>query len=389
MNKKQYNYLDHLILTAKKYEVEEYLYYEEKGRKLTAKQIELILLRNGISIPHDETPTLSKEEIRKDSYASLMQAGLLVGTIFAFVLLPGTIKKNTALVKSTYSQKEMASIEIEKPEDNIKDRFFEERDTRGFNTPHARSVLALFNELEYDLKDIRQGQPVKPVFFTQLPRGINELENIQNRKKIFIQIVLPLVLSENEEILAERKRIIFLSKSRKISSAEQKWLDAKFKYYKVENKNFDLLLERADIIPPSLAIAQAAYESGWGTSRFALEGNSLFGQRTWTANSGLVPLDRDVDQTFKVTKFDIIRASVKAYKKNLNTHKSYEGLRKERFNMRENKVEISGLELSKHLDKYSEIKDKYVFYLQKIIEQNSLTDFDKSILLPTKKLNLA
>ena len=289
----------------------------------------------------------------------------------------------------TYSQKDMASLKIEDVKKDNTDRFFEEKDTRGFNTPHARSVLALFNELKYDLGEIREGKPVKPVFFTQLPRGINELDSIKNRKKIFIQIVLPLILSENESILAERKKIIFLSKSKNISRSDQTWLDKKFNYYKVKNKDYNILLSKADIIPPSLAIAQAAYESGWGTSRFALEGNSLFGQRTWASKSGIVPLDRDQDQTFKVTKFDIIRASVKAYKKNLNTHKSYENLRIERKRMRDQDQEISGLELSQYLDKYSEIKDKYVFYLQKIIEQNSLTDFDKSILLPTKNINLA
>src|SRR6056300_1538065 len=389
MIKKKYSYLNHLILTAKKYEVDEYLYYEEKGRKLTAKQIELILLRNGIKVPKNETPKLSKDEFRKESLTSFLQAGALVATIFALVLLPGVIKKNTALVKSTYSQKEMASIKIEEPKEDNQEQFFEDRDTRGFNTPHARSVLALFDELKYNLNEIREGKPVKPVFFTQLPRGINELENIQNRKKIFIQIVLPLVLSENEDILSERKKIISLSKSSNISKINKSWLGEKFKYYKVKDGDFDLLLERVDIIPPSLAIAQAAYESGWGTSRFALEGNSLFGQRTWKKNAGLIPLDREESETFKVTKFDIIRASVKAYKKNLNTHKSYENLRHERYKMRNNLEEISGLELSKYLDNYSEIKDKYVYYLQKIIEQNSLTDFDKSILLPTKKLNLA
>tara|TARA_B100000614_G_C14516519_1_gene480766 strand:- start:89 stop:1258 length:1170 start_codon:yes stop_codon:yes gene_type:complete len=389
MTKKKYSYLDHLILTAKKYEIEEYLFYEEKGRKLTVKQIELILLRNGVRIPKDETPKISKEEIRKDAYSSLLQAGGLVATIFAFVLLPGVIKKNTALVKSTYSQKDVASLKIEESKKDNTDRFFKEKDTRGFNTPHARSVLALFSELKYDLGEIRDGKPVKPVFFTQLPRGINELDSIKNRKQIFIQIVLPLVLSENESILAERKKIIFLSKTRSISKVDQIWLDKKFKYYKVKNKDYEQLLSKVDIIPPSLAIAQAAYESGWGTSRFALEGNSLFGQRTWASKSGIVPLERDQDQTFKVTKFDIIRASVKAYKKNLNTHKSYENLRLERKKMRDQGKEISGIRLSQHLDKYSEIKDKYVFYLQKIIEQNSLTDFDKSILLPTKKINLA
>ena len=389
MTKRKYNYLDHLILTAKKYEIEEYLYYEQKGRKLTSKQIELILLRNGVQVPKDETPKISKEQIKKDAYSSLLQAGGLVATIFAFVLLPGVVKKNTALVKSTYSQRDTVSLKIEDLKGDKTDRFFEDKDTRGFNTPHARSVLALFNELKYDLREIRDGKPVKPVFFTQLPRGINELDSIKNRKQIFIQIVLPLVLSENESILAERKKIIFLSKSRSISKNDQTWLDKKFKYYKVKKRNYDTLLSKVDIIPPSLAIAQAAYESGWGTSRFALEGNSLFGQRTWASKSGLVPLDRGQDQTFKVTKFDIIRASVKAYKKNLNTHQSYENLRLERKKMRDQGKEISGIKLSQHLDKYSEIKDKYVFYLQKIIEQNSLTDFDKSILLPTKKINLA
>ena len=165
MNKRKYNYLDHLILTAKKYEVEEYLYYEQKGRKLTAKQMELILLRNGVKIPKDETPKISKEQIKQDAYSSLLQAGGLVATIFAFVLLPGVIKKNTALVKSTYSQKQMASLKIEDNNKNKTDRFFDEKDTRGFNTPHAKSVLALFNELKYNLNDIRDGKPVKPVFF--------------------------------------------------------------------------------------------------------------------------------------------------------------------------------------------------------------------------------
>ena len=118
MIKKKYSYLNHLILTAKKYEVDEYLYYQEKGRKLTAKQIELILLRNGIKVPKNETPKLSKDEFRKESLTSFLQAGALVATIFALVLLPGVIKKNTALVKSTYSQKEMASIKIEEPKED-------------------------------------------------------------------------------------------------------------------------------------------------------------------------------------------------------------------------------------------------------------------------------
>ena len=120
-----------------------------------------------------------------------------------------------------------------------------------------------------------------------------------------------------------------------------------------------------------------------------MEGNSLFGQRTWRSGSGFVPKERSSEATFEVTKFQIIRASVKAYKKNLNTHKSYKKFRELRAEMRNSKKEINGIKLSNHLTTYSEIGEKYVLYLKQIIDHNSLTDFDKSILLPTNKHNQA
>ena len=185
------------------------------------------------------------------------------------------------------------------------------------------------------------------------------------------------------------KKIKFLANSNSISTADKKWLDKKFKQYRVKNNNIKNLLEKVDIIPPSIAIAQAAYESGWGTSRFALEGNSLFGQRTWALGTGFVPKERSNSEKFEVTKFQIIRASVKAYKKNLNTHKSYEPFRELRAKMRKSKNKINSIELANHLTTYSEIGEKYVLYLKQIIEHNSLTDFDKSTLLPTNKHNQA
>ena len=116
------------------------------------------------------------------------------------------------MVKSTYSQKEIASLKIEDKKEDSGERFFEEKDTRGFNT-----TSGLFNELKYDLGEIRDGKPVKPVFFTQLP-SIN-LDSIKNRKKIFIQIVLPLVFRKMK-VFAERKKILFLSKSRNVSKTD-------------------------------------------------------------------------------------------------------------------------------------------------------------------------
>ena len=310
--KNNYRYLENLIDVAEKNQVEEYLFYRDRGRNLTAKQLELILLKSGIQPPEDLTPKISKRELKKLYLTNLLQAGAVVSTVFAFVLLPGFIKTNTSLVKSTYTITKNSIDQSNEVVEDMDKRFFSEKDTRGYNTPPARSLIALFEELKYDLKEIRNGEPVKPVFFTQLPRGINELDSISQRKQVFIQVVLPLVLSENQKILLIRKKIKFLANTNSISQKEKKWLEAKFKQYRVKNNDINELLEKVDIIPPSIAIAQAAYESGWGTSRFALEGNSLFGQRTWRSGSGFVPKERSSEATFEVTKFQIIRASVKA-----------------------------------------------------------------------------
>ena len=130
-----------------------------------------------------------------------------------------------------------------------------------------------------------------------------------------------------------------------------------------------------DIIPTSIALAQAAKESGWGTSRFALEGNAIFGQWTWTGR-GIAPLDRDKTKNHKILKFPILRASVKAYKNNLNTHKSYVKFRNKRKELRQKNKKISGLELTKTLDNYAETGSEYTKILAQIINQNRLMDFE-------------
>ena len=138
-----------------------------------------------------------------------------------------------------------------------------------------------------------------------------------------------------------------------------------------------------DIVPVSIALAQAANESGWGTSRFALEGNALFGQWTWS-KKGIMPKNKDPNQTHKVLQFQILRASVRAYKNNLNTHNAYKEFREKRAQLRQEGSTIVGLELTKYLKAYAAIGEKYVVLLNDIISNNSLTDFDKANLLPTK-----
>ena len=139
-----------------------------------------------------------------------------------------------------------------------------------------------------------------------------------------------------------------------------------------------------DEIPVSLAIAQAAKETGWGTSRFAQEGNALFGQWTWSGD-GIKPAGADVDSKHKVAKFKVLKASVKAYQRNLNTHSGYKEFRRERAIQRDNDGKLNSLQLVNYLDKYAETGIEYTETLKKIILQNSLTEFDDVKILPTTK----
>ncbi len=136
-----------------------------------------------------------------------------------------------------------------------------------------------------------------------------------------------------------------------------------------------------DIIPVSMAIAQAAKETGWGTSRFALEGNALFGQWTYT-DKGIKPAAAEAGTKHKVMMFNVLKSSVRAYARNLNTHKSYRKMRYVRAIQRDNNGKLNSLELVDFLDNYAETGKEYTIILKKIIEQNSLTDFDDVKILP-------
>ena len=271
----------------------------------------------------------------------------------------------------------------------IKPDEFGDKQILGFgNNIDARTIISLFEEEDYNLKDIRKGKAVEPIFLSKLPTGIEQIDNINDRKKLFIRVVLPLVLYENEQILEDREILNQISREKTLDTIEKDWLNKKFKEYKVLNNDLEELKVKMDIIPVSIALAQAAYESGWGTSRFAMEGNSLYGARTWKKGKGLVPNEREENEKFEVAAFKIIRASISSYKKNLNTHASYKEFREMRANQRKTLNRVNGLELAKYLYNYSEIGTVYVERLQKIIEQNSLTDFDDAILSKKKKPNI-
>ena len=246
----------------------------------------------------------------------------------------------------------------------------------------AVTIEELFKSTNYNLKDVRKNKLVKPVSLTLLPTEIKKIENTKKRKDLFIQIILPLIIKENHNIRLDRKQLFSILNKSKNTKTEKNWLISKFKQYGVINKDLSTLKIRMDEVPVSMAIAQAAKETGWGTSRFALEGNALFGQWTWTGE-GLKPSGADDDSTHKVMKFKVLQASVKAYQRNLNTHSSYKEFRSTRAGLRDDGKKLDSLILTEHLDRYAETGKEYVRILQQIIKQNNLTDFDDAKLLPS------
>jgi len=246
----------------------------------------------------------------------------------------------------------------------------------------AATIEQLFKDTNYTLKDVRKNKFVKPINLDLLPNEMKMIENIKQKKNLFIQIVLPLILKENTQIRLDRKKLFVILNKSNNSEAEKKWLNMKFKQYGVKSKDLFTLKIRMDEVPISLAIAQAAKETGWGTSRFALEGNALFGQWTFSGE-GLKPLAIDKNKTHKVMKFQILQASIRAYQRNLNTHSSYKKFRKLRALARESNEKLDSLILADSLDKYAATGAEYTEIIKKIIKQNALKDFDDAKLLPT------
>ena len=248
----------------------------------------------------------------------------------------------------------------------------------------ASVLYQLFKDTNYSLKDVRVNKIAKPVEIGKLPYELKEIQNVKKRKELFIQIVLPLILEENNKILLDRKKLFAILNKNNNSKSDNEWLNKKFKQYGISKRDIPTLKRRMDIIPPSMAIAQAAKETGWGTSRFALEGNALFGQWTFS-DKGIKPAAADAGTTHKVMMFNVLKSSVRAYTRNLNTHKSYRKMRYVRAIQRDNQGKLNSIELVDHLDNYAETGKEYTEVLKKIIKQNFLSDFDDVKILPSSE----
>ena len=383
------SYRDQLLHLAKLYSVVEVKSYARSAKRLTISQLELLLIKNRIKLPINRSSdkAIAKQELKENSIRNLY---LSIGFIFfigCLIAMRPYIKNVVNEVKFTYVAEEYKIPKVSKSEKTKKNKIIKEPE---FTPEHdntvslnAETTLNLFADLDYDLQGVRAGQKVKPIYLTKLPKDLNTLGDTKKKRELFIKIVLPLILDENKKITEDREKLFKILGKNFNTVGERVWLNRRFKEYKIEDHDLAKLKMRMDIIPVSIALAQAANESGWGTSRFALEGNALFGQWTWS-KKGILPKEQDPDQTHKIMQFQILKASVRAYKNNLNTHNAYKEFREVRARLRQDEKQITGLDLTKYLKNYAAIGEKYVVILEDIIKKNSLTDFDKANLLPTK-----
>ncbi len=242
----------------------------------------------------------------------------------------------------------------------------------------AQSVEAHFEAHGYAWFP-QKGGSVPPIAIARMPRDLAEIGDTRKKKDLFFRALLPIVLAENRNIRYQRRyaRELLAKGADRLDLAERVWLDQLTRWYGVTGdlskpERAALLLRRVDEIPVPLVLAQAANESAWGTSRFAQEANNLFGQWTFDDNQGLVPLGRGENENHSVRMFKDVRESVRAYMRNLNTHRAYASLRRERENIRRQRLPVDVYALAGGLRNYSQRGIDYVSEIRAMIRSNEL-----------------
>jgi len=267
---------------------------------------------------------------------------------------------------------------------------------RTVETTNYHDVLNLFDEIGYTAEKWQAGiREVPRIEITDIPQRWQEAAQtipVSDKKNIFFRLAGSGILQSNERIMNERKRLMDSIKNKDIDNNE--WIAAlavKYKVIKQESDKLDNqalieLKKRVDIVPPSLALAQAAEESGWGTSRFAIKGNSLFGQWDFSGK-GIKPKEQRAHLgNYGIAAFESPEASIEAYMLNLNTHRAYQRMRQKRAVFRQQNKAPNGWDLAKTLDKYSERGNDYVKSLHAIMSYNKLNDADLAYLWDKGKI---
>ena len=245
---------------------------------------------------------------------------------------------------------------------------------------HHKNLQTIFSNHDYSWSQLDRGVP--PLILKKFPDDLHLMQSTKLKKELFFSAILPMAMLANEEITYQRStlEVIFqhFDQNGFITIQQQKDLDSISKRYRIKKDPLSIqaerkkLLRRADTIPESMVLAQAANESGWGTSRFARKANNIFGEWTFTPGMGLVPKNRPKGETYEVRRFSSLYQSVRSYMRNINTHRGYITLRQTREELRQNRLDLSGTELAMGLDNYSTRRAAYSREIQAMIKSNRL-----------------
>jgi Bax protein len=251
--------------------------------------------------------------------------------------------------------------------------------TQSIVATTAKDLSRIFHREHYPWPPQKQnGVPL--LLLNALPNDFADIRHSNTRRELFLQTMLPLLLIENRQLREQRALAswLFEKKLPQAGSPARVWLNALAKTLRVRGnleqaQQRQTLLMRLDEIPLSLALAQSAIETGWGTSRFAREGNSLFGQWTFIKGNGLTPSQRDEGASHQVASFSDLRASVRSYMRNLNTGNAYHEFRRARAAQRSSGQALDAQQLVAHLHRYSQRGEAYVDELRRMMRSPSIT----------------
>lgn len=271
-------------------------------------------------------------------------------------------------------------------QDKLADQPFTVGEIHVIHPASVDGLQAYFQALGYDWDNVAEGVP--PIIIEKLPDDFGKGLDTSERKQTFFMSLLPMVLLANNSIAQDRNELLSLLNRFKgthtLEPEEQEWIKQLTREYGLrgdpltDHRTRRILLRRVDTIPPSLALAQAANESGWGRSRFALEGNNLFGQWTFTPGTGIVPKNRPPGATYEVRRFKSLDDSIKSYLMNLNTHSAYQDLRLVRQRLREKGLPVTGKSLAEGLERYSTRGDAYIREIRAMIDHNNLSAINRA-----------
>ena len=257
---------------------------------------------------------------------------------------------------------------------------------RDLTASTSTALDVAFETEQYDLS-LASDKTVPPLVLSSLPEDLDAVQDPKKRQELFLRALVPIVLIENRRISEQRElaRLLLEGDLPVEGSPMHIWLKKLAQKLRVRGdlkdpKVIARILNRLDVIPTDLALAQAAIETGWGTSRFAQGGNSLFGQWTFKSDGGLIPSDRDSNATHFVASFPDLRASVRAYMRNLNTGHAYKEFRVARAKLRADGKPLEAMELANYLHRYSQRGEHYTAELQKLIKNRRIAKLAKASL---------